>query len=47
MYTWLTALFLLTVNCPYAELTGKNDSPRPETTGTGEAIPMLWDTFHF
>jgi transposase-like protein len=32
----------------YSELTGKNESPRHETTGTGEArIPMLWDDFHF
>jgi transposase-like protein len=32
----------------YAQLTGKNDSPRHETTGTGqESIPMLWDDFSF
>jgi hypothetical protein len=31
----------------YSQLTGKDQSPRHETTGTREAIPMLWDSFHF
>ena len=34
----------------YSQLTGKNESPRHETTGTGEAwdsMPKMWDEFHF
>jgi transposase-like protein len=31
----------------YSQLTGKNDSPRHETTRTWEEIPKMWDTFHF
>lgn len=31
----------------YSQLTGKDQSPRHETTRAGEAIPMLWDNFHF
>jgi transposase-like protein len=31
----------------YAQLTGKNESPRHETTGTWEEMPKMWDTFHF
>jgi len=34
----------------YAELTGKNGSPRHETTGAREAwesMPKMWDDFHF
>jgi transposase-like protein len=34
----------------YAQLTGKNDSPRHEATGareTWESMPKMWDDFHF
>jgi hypothetical protein len=34
----------------YAQLTGKNESPRHETTGareTWESMPKLWDDFTF
>ena len=31
----------------YAQLTGKNESPRHETTGTGKTLPWNWGQLPF